>query len=163
MIRWGRTFSSTRALYPSSQTVTSRGWTAIPMAPSLQGWKGALYFSRDKRRCSKITSPLSCLNPIPCNPRILLPLHQRSWISHEQFPNNPLSWATLPRLSRERIHAPGNGRCRLGNDFINTQVTVLVKISFKNKRLYSKGNSSPQRNSEQLTLRMLDGCTNYPF
>lgn len=110
-----------------------------------------------------ITSPLSCLHPSPCNPRSLLPLHQRDWISHEPLPNNPTSWSILPRVSWEHIHAPGNGRCWLGNDFFKTQGIVLIKISFKNMRLYSKGNPSPQRNSLQLTLRTPDGCANYPF
>lgn len=136
--------------------------------PSLQGWKNALCFSRDRRRCSKMTW---CRSPPLCLAYIRVPVtwgfffHSIRGVGFlmNYFQTTPRNRATLPRLSRERIHAPGNGRCWLGNDFIKTRGIVLAKISFKNSKLYAKGNSLIQWNSLQLTLRILDGCTNYPF
>lgn len=135
-----------------------------PWLPSLQGWKNALYFSRDRRRCSKMTE---CRSPPLCLVYIRVPVTQEfsfrsitgAGFLMSHFQTTSRGWATLLRLSRERIHAPGNGRCWLGKDFIMTRGIVLAKISFKNNKLYSNGNSLLQWNSLQLTLSMLDGCT----
>lgn len=164
---WGWTFFTTNA--PSQLTdCHSKRLNSNPYGFPAFKAERMLCFSRDRRRCSKMTecrSPPLCLAYIRVSVTWGFFFHSIRGVGFlmNHFQTTPRNRATLPRLSRERIHAPGNGRCWLGNDFIKTRGIVLAKISFKNSKLYAKGNSLIQWNSLQLTLRMLDGCTNYPF
>lgn len=101
-----------------------------------------------------------CLHPSLCNPRIFIPFHQRGLFFSRSTFRSPLPAGQLRHGShRSESILQETADANLGNYFIKVQGVVLVKASFKNQMLYSKGDFLLQLNSLLLTLKKLYGCT----